>query len=110
VNVVKDVLLEVAASHPETLAIPQSQVFFTGLGDSSLDFELLVWIDAPSHQASIKSDLYFRIEAILKKHNIEIPFPQRDLHLRSGDLPLKLSPELEQALLRYSQQQNQKNG
>jgi len=108
VNIVKKVLLEAAKKHSEVLSIPQSQVFFTGLGDSSLDFELLVWIDAPSHQISIKSDLYFIIEATLKKHNIEIPFPQRDLHLRSGDLPVKLSPELEQALLRYSQQQNGK--
>ncbi|MEA5595828.1 mechanosensitive ion channel family protein [Rivularia sp. UHCC 0363] len=109
VNLVKKALLESAKNHPEVLAVPQSQVLFTGLGDSSLDFELLVWIDVPSHQVSIKSDLYFRIEATLKKHNIEIPFPQRDLHLRSGDLPLKLSPELEQALLRYSQHQNGKN-
>ncbi|MGF1672802.1 MAG: mechanosensitive ion channel family protein, partial [Rivularia sp. (in: cyanobacteria)] len=85
VNLVKEVLLEAAKKHSEVLSIPQSQVFFTGLGDSSLDFELLVWIDAPSHQVSIKSDLYFLIEATLKKHNIEIPFPQRDLHLRSGD-------------------------
>ncbi|MEB3219905.1 MAG: mechanosensitive ion channel domain-containing protein [Nostocales cyanobacterium 94392] len=108
VNLVKKILLEIATKHSEVLSIPQSQVFFTGLGDSSLDFELLVWIDAPSHQVSIKSDLYFLIEATLKKHHIEIPFPQRDLHLRSGDLPVKLSPELEQALLRYSQQQNGK--
>ncbi|MBE9214021.1 mechanosensitive ion channel [Plectonema cf. radiosum LEGE 06105] len=109
VNIVKEVLLEAAKKHSEVLSIPQSQVFFTGLGDSSLDFELLVWIDAPSHQISIRSDLYFLIEATLKKHNIEIPFPQRDLHLRSGDLPLKLSSELEQALLRHSQQQNGKS-
>jgi small-conductance mechanosensitive channel len=110
VNVVKKALLEAAKNHPEVLSVPQSQVLFTGLGDSSLDFELLVWIDSPSHQVSIKSDLYFRIEATLKKYEIEIPFPQRDLHLRSGDLPLKLSPEIEQAFLRYTQQQNGRSG
>lgn len=106
VKEVKKALLEAGKNHPEVLSVPQPQVFFTGFGDSSLDFELLVWIDTPSHQVSIKSDLCFRIEASLKQHNIEIPFPQRDLHLRTGELPLKLSPEIEQALLR---QQNGKS-
>jgi len=108
VKVVKKALLEAGKNHPEVLSVPQPQVLFTGFGDSSLDFELLVWINAPSHQVSIKSDLCFRIEATLKEYNIEIPFPQRDLHLRTGELPLKLSPEVEQALLR--QQQNGRNG
>ena len=48
-------------------------------------------------------------EAHMKKYNIEIPFPQRDLHVRSGDLPLKFSPEIEQAVLQ-KQQQNGRNG
>jgi len=107
VNAVKKALLEAGKNHPEVLSVPQPNVFFTGFGDSSLDFELLVWIDTPSHQVSIKSDICFRIEATLKKYEIEIPFPQRDLHVRSGDLPLTLSPELQQTLLK--QQQNGKN-
>ncbi|WP_414618949.1 mechanosensitive ion channel family protein [Calothrix sp. CCY 0018] len=110
VKVVKKALLEAGKNHPEVLSVPQPQVLFTGFGDSSLDFELLVWINAPSHQISIKSDLCFRIEAALKEYKIEIPFPQRDLHLRTGELPVKLSPEIEQALLRNSVQQNGKNG
>ncbi|MGD1909341.1 MAG: mechanosensitive ion channel family protein [Rivularia sp. (in: cyanobacteria)] len=109
VNVVKNALLEAGKNHREVLSVPQPNVFFTGFGDSSLDFELLVWINTPSHQVSIKSDLCFRIQATLKKYNIEIPFPQRDLHVRSGDLPLKFSPEIEQALLQ-KQQQNGRNG
>ncbi|BAY86388.1 MscS mechanosensitive ion channel family protein [Calothrix parasitica NIES-267] len=108
VKEVKKALLEAGKNHPEVLSVPQPQVFFSGFGDSSLDFKLFVWINKPSHQISIKSDLCFRIEAALKEHNIEIPFPQRDLHLRTGELPLKLSPEIEQALLR--QQQNGRNG
>ncbi len=108
VKIVKKALLEAGKSHPEVLAVPQPQVLFTGFGDSSLDFELLVWINAPSHQVSIKSDICFRIEASLKEYNIEIPFPQRDLHVRSGELGIKLSSEVEQALLK--QQQNGRNG
>ncbi|MEM6401789.1 MAG: mechanosensitive ion channel domain-containing protein [Cyanobacteria bacterium P01_D01_bin.116] len=107
VKIVKKALLEAGTNHPEVLSVPQPQVLFTGFGDSSLDFELLVWINAPSHQVSIKSDICFRIEATLKEYKIEIPFPQRDLHVRTGELPVKLSQEIEQALL---QQQNRKNG
>ncbi len=110
VKIVKKALLEAGKNHPEVLSVPQPQVLFTGFGDSSLDFELLVWINAPSHQISIKSDLCFRIEAALKEYKIEIPFPQRDLHLRTGELPVKLSPEIEQALLRNNQKTNGRNG
>ncbi len=110
VKIVKKALLEAGKNHPEVLSVPQPQVLFSGFGDSSLDFQLLVWIDTPSHQISIKSDICFRIEASLKEYNIEIPFPQRDLHLRTGELPVKLSPEIEQALLRNVVHQNGKNG
>lgn len=88
---VKEVLTEVSYHHPEVLSKPPPLVFFKGFGDSSLDFELLVWIADPPKQLIIMSDLYFAIEAALRQHNIEIPFPQRDLHLRSGQLPIDLS-------------------
>ena len=60
----------------------------------------MVWIAEPSRQPIIKSELYFRIEKLLRDRAIEIPFPQRDLHLR-GNLPLGLSPELEAAFIRW---------
>ena len=97
-NLVRQVLLEAAKNYVGVLSSPSPEVWFKGFGDSALEFELLVWINAPSGQARLKSDLYFLIEAMLKKHRIEIPFPQRDLHLRSGSLPVGLSPQLEQAL------------
>ncbi|WP_172657254.1 mechanosensitive ion channel family protein [Myxosarcina sp. GI1] len=92
-------LLKAAEEHLEILSNPKPQVFFTGFGDSSLDFELLVWVANPSIQVRVKSDLYFSIEAILRKQDIEIPFPQRDLHLRTGNLPITLTPQLENHLL-----------
>ena len=97
----KSLLLQIANEHPEVLHRPSPQVFFVGLGDSSLNFELLVWISEPSRQAPLKSDLYFRIEKALKESQIEIPFPQRDLHLRTKNLPFSLSPQLESALLQW---------
>ncbi|MGK7877094.1 MAG: mechanosensitive ion channel family protein [Xenococcaceae cyanobacterium] len=84
VNVVQKALLEAASDCPDVLSDPQPQVFFKGFGNSALDFELLVWIADPSKQPAIKSNMYFHIAAALRRHQIEIPFPQRDLHIRSG--------------------------
>jgi small-conductance mechanosensitive channel len=89
---VRSALLEACQSNQEILTTPAPQVFFLGFGDNAFNFQLLVWIAQPSRQLVIKSDLYFAIEACLRQHGIEIPFPQRDLHIRSG-LPLELSPE-----------------
>lgn len=99
VQKVKAALLQAAEEHIEVLRNPRPQIFFTEFGDSSLEFELLVWLSDPSRQAPIKSDLYFRIEEIFKEQQIEIPFPQRDLNLRTGELPVKLPPQLEGHLL-----------
>jgi len=76
-------LLEAARSHPAVLADPPPQVQLTGFGDSSLDLDLLVWTREPRTQLTLRSDLYFRIEAGLRRAGVTIPFPQRDLHLRS---------------------------
>ncbi|MGK7946680.1 MAG: mechanosensitive ion channel family protein [Microcystaceae cyanobacterium] len=84
VNLVRTALLEAAKDYPQILKTPIPQVLFKGFGESSLDFELLVWIADPSKQPLVKSDLYFRLEASLRRHNIVIPFPQRDVHIRSG--------------------------
>lgn len=103
-EVIKSVLLEAAATHPEVLRHPAPQVLFDGFGDSSLDFQLLVWISEPSHQISIKSDLYFKIEYLLRDREIEIPFPHRDIKFRNPKLSLGLSDEVENALLQWFKQ------
>ncbi|HEY9768000.1 MAG TPA: mechanosensitive ion channel domain-containing protein [Coleofasciculaceae cyanobacterium] len=99
VKKVKSALLQAAEEHLEVLRNPSPQVFFTEFGDSSLNFELLIWTSDPSRQAPLKSDLYFRIEEIFKQQQIEIPFPQRDVNLNLEDLPIKLPPQLEGHLL-----------
>ncbi|MGF1515620.1 MAG: mechanosensitive ion channel domain-containing protein [Elainellaceae cyanobacterium] len=78
--------LEAAHTHPEVLRYPKPQLWFQGFGDSSLDFDLLVWVRDPRHQFQVRSDLYYLLEANLRRYRIEIPFPQRDLHLRSPQL------------------------
>lgn len=103
---VETALLDTAKEHPHVLKVPPPRVMFKGFGDSSLDFELLVWSNMPEEQYWTKSDLYFRIEELLRDRQIEIPFPQRDLHVRSGTIPLELSPELQQAILLLLQSLN----
>ncbi len=95
---VRTALVGAAGDHPDVLKQPPPRVFFIGFGDSSLDFQLLVWISQPLRQYDIRSDLNFRIEAALRRHGITIPFPQRDLHLRDGALPIELPQELSEAL------------
>ncbi|MBM7662616.1 potassium efflux system protein [Bacillus mesophilus] len=89
VDKVRELLLEVAREEhlvsPTVLTSPEPFVNFVGFGDSSLDFELFVWIADPNQFIVIKSNVNFRINRILADNNIEIPFPQRDLHIRSVD-------------------------
>jgi small-conductance mechanosensitive channel len=81
---VRDVILAVAGVHPDVLAEPTPEVIFTEFGDSSLNFELRVWtIRQVQTPTRLKSDLYFAIFEAFRKESIEIPFPQRDLHVRS---------------------------
>ena len=84
VDLVGETLLRVGKSHPEVLQNPDPSVQFLEFGDSSLNFDLLVWIDAPSRQYFVRSDLNFAIVNAFREEGITIPFPQRDLHLRSG--------------------------
>lgn len=81
---VRDVLLRVAAANADVLADPPPQVLFKDFGESSLDFELLAWLVDPRLENPAASELRFAIDQAFRAERIEIPFPQRDLHLRSG--------------------------
>ncbi|WP_254945378.1 mechanosensitive ion channel family protein [Cyanobium sp. AMD-g] len=98
-QVVRQALLEACHDLSDILATPPPQVFFKGFGESSLDFQLLVWINQPRRQYEIRSALNFRIEAILRQHDLSVPFPQRDLHLRNERLEVALPPAITDALL-----------
>jgi small-conductance mechanosensitive channel len=81
---VREILMETAVKHGLVRKEPPPVVFFNGFGDSSLDFRLAVWIDQPKRAPRVRSDLYFMIWEAFERYNIEIPYPQRDLHLRTG--------------------------
>jgi small-conductance mechanosensitive channel len=91
---VRHALLAVARGHRGVLRDPRPEVQLRRFGESSLDFELLVWTSDPRNQVRLVSDLNFRIESALRTSGIRIPFPQRDLHLSS--------PALESALAAWT--------
>jgi small-conductance mechanosensitive channel len=84
VALVTSSLLEVARSHPEVMKDPSPDVWFTEFGNSSLNFELLVWTLDPKRRPEVISDLNKAIDEIFRKNRIQIPFPQRDIHIRSS--------------------------
>jgi small-conductance mechanosensitive channel len=89
---VREILLSVAVEHPDVLSNPKPDVIFRQFGDSSLDFELRVWtIRQVQTPQILKSDLYFRIFRAFRENGIEIPFPQRDLHLRSASAAIAVT-------------------
>jgi potassium-dependent mechanosensitive channel len=81
-----EALLEAAQSVEEVLLEPAPQVHFAGFGDSSIELQIRVWIDEPRDQAIIRSRVNFAIDRSFREHGIEIPFPQRDLHIRSSSI------------------------
>ena len=95
VQLVKRTLLEAAAAHPEVVQetpadVENSQIApplvrFAQFGESSLQFELLVWIADSFERFDIASDLHFAILDLFRERGIEIPFPQRVVHLPSPD-------------------------
>ncbi len=91
---VREALVSAGREHPQALQEPEPSVFLKQFGESSIDFELVVWSSEMSHRPSrFKSDLNFLIERKLREAGIEIPNPQRDLHIRSGTLRVQsISP------------------
>ncbi|NRG16970.1 mechanosensitive ion channel family protein [Rhizobiales bacterium] len=82
---VEEILLACARDHNLVLAFPAPVVFFMNFGESSLDFELRCYLGNIDYALTVGSDLRFAIFKRLREEGIEIPFPQRDLHLRDMD-------------------------
>src|SRR5213083_672896 len=87
---VREALLAAGRENPNTLKDPEPSVFLKKFGDNSIDFELVVWSSEMSARPSrYRSDLNFAIEQKFREAGIEIAFPQRDLHIRSGVLKVE---------------------
>ena len=86
-GLVERILLEVANAHPDVIKNnPEysARVVFMDFGESSLDFQLRAYVPDVDRRLRISSDLRFAIDRAFRANGIEIPFPQRDLHIRSG--------------------------
>ncbi len=97
-ELVKKAALEAAEATPHMLTgkfAKPAQVWLMNFGESSLDFELVVWLkpEAVKRPNSVMADYNWQLETALTKYGIEIPFPQRDLHIRSANLPIDLTAE-----------------
>lgn len=83
VRLAEETLLRVAAEQPVVLENPKPHVLFGGFGDSTLDFQLRVFIPHIEHLITVRHDMHMRITEAFREAGIEIAFPQRDLHIKS---------------------------
>ncbi len=81
-------LYRVAEENPNVLSDPAVKVVFRSFGDSTLDFELRCFVSTPALWRTIPHELNMAIDDLFREHGIEIAFPQRDLHLRSIEVPI----------------------
>ncbi len=80
---VRSILLDIARSHPDILPDPPPDVFFTAMNDSALEFTLIARASDFTKRYKAECDLREQIYEALNKHNIEIPFPQRVVHMKN---------------------------
>jgi len=83
---IRRLLIEVASNNAGVLKTPEPDVLFESFGDSSLNFILRIWtLDYSDTPMVLKSQLYYAIFEKFKEHDIEITYPQRDIHIKSGN-------------------------
>ena len=86
---IRDRVIAAAKSIDRVLTEPTPVCHVLGFGDSSIDLELRFWISDPTNGvANVKSQVLLNIWDTFKENNIEIPYPQSDLHIRSSDITL----------------------
>jgi potassium efflux system protein len=91
-ELVRRLLLEVVTNHPQILRYPVPEVLFSAFSESSLDWEVRFMVPNPRDRFRVINDVLLQIERAFREQSVEIPFPQRDLHLRSADVALELRP------------------
>jgi small-conductance mechanosensitive channel len=84
VRLVEKLLIESADEQTEVISNPKAFVLFRDFGNSSLDFRLYFWVEEVFYVELLKSRIRFSIDEKFRANKVQIPFPQRDLHLKSG--------------------------
>ncbi len=83
-------LVGIAKDNPAVLKVPEPEVHLINFGDSAWDMQLRVWVRSPKLMRKVRSDINCEIVRKFRENQIEIPYPQRDLHLRTP-LPVPFS-------------------
>ncbi|NOT11486.1 MAG: mechanosensitive ion channel [Methylococcaceae bacterium] len=83
VELAHQVMLDTVRTTPMVLADPEPSVLFIGFGESSLNFSIRIFVDELKNRLPVTHDLLMRLEKAFREHHIEIPMPQRDIHIRS---------------------------
>ena len=89
-KLVQDLLLKIASEHKEVIQVPRNlppRVYFEEFGDSSLNFMLSCYLIDVNNVLNVRSEINFEIDRLFREHGIEIPFPQRDVHIKNGIPP-----------------------
>ena len=81
----QQLMLDAVSANPQVLSSPSPSVLFLGFGDSALEFEIRAFVGRIEHRLQTQHELHMALDAALRQAGIEIPFPQRDLHLRHSD-------------------------
>ena len=90
IDKVRQTLLAAARENPNTLQDPGPSVFLDKFGESSIDFELVVWSSEMSYRPRrYRSDVNFAIEKKFREAGIEIASPQRDIRIREGVIKIE---------------------
>ena len=92
VSLVMETLMAMRQSNPKVTNFPAPKVLFLSFGESTLDFELRVFVRDFDDRIDVKSELHQEIDRRFREAKIEIAFPQRDLHLRNVVEPVGLKP------------------
>ena len=93
----RDLMLETLKANSKVLEKPAPQVLFVGFGESSLDFELRVYLKCFDDRFPVRHMIHTDINRVLEKAGISIPFPQRDLNIVSQNIPLELASKASQS-------------
>ena len=83
------VLIRAAREHPDVSSYPEPDTVFEEFGNSSINFKLRFWVHSIDDRVRIRSEVAVIVDRLFRELGIEIPFPQRDLHLRSIDTNLQ---------------------
>ena len=84
VALVQRVVLDAVRANRDVLQDPAPSAFFVAFGDSTLDFEIRAFVDSIDKRLRVQHEINIELARVLRENGIEIPFPQRDLHIRSA--------------------------